>query len=141
MTKYTAAQEELIEKLKNMGLIYSEQYKSFGYRIKDTLHLGVFKFDYITTNWGCRELPYEEILDCCYATPEWRFKKPGEYYSVNVKGNPFYVWEESGLKFSVSDVEDPERQKEIIDKVSKCVLSIKDCIRQEEQSNMEKDFE
>lgn len=140
MITYTPAQQEFMEKLKEMGLNYDDSIHSFGYRLTDNLHLGVFKFNTITTNWGHRGAHYEETLDCCYVAPEWRLKAPGEYESYTEQGEPFYLWESCGLKYSLSDIEDPEKQKEILDKVSKCILSIKECIRQEEQANLEKDF-
>lgn len=140
MITYTPAQQEFMEKLKEMGLNYDDSRNSFGYRLTDNLHLGVFKFNTITTNWGHRGAHYEETLDCCYVAPEWRLKAPGEYESYTEQGEPFYLWDRCGLKYSLSDIEDPEKQKEILDKVSKCILSIKECIRQEEQANLEKDF-
>lgn len=52
MITYTPAQQEFMEKLKEMGLNYDDSRNSFGYRLTDNLHLGVFKFNVITTNWS-----------------------------------------------------------------------------------------
>ena len=46
MIIYTPAQQEFMEKLKEMGLNYDDSRNSFGYRLTDNLHLGVFLFNF-----------------------------------------------------------------------------------------------